>query len=257
MARSTWRPTPRPSATTTGGLTLNGTINIGNASGTTSGQLNFVGAQTLGYVADRFSRRRATRRPAMANPGALTIGGAWASRSRARTARSATTRPRASRSCPTPLINQGTIDDDVKGGAINVDRHQFGIPCGARGDERQEPWPEQHLERALAPSRPTAARSYPMAPGRTTAPITVSDSGTLALEGTGSLGGGATWGQSEERWYSRGRSIIREHPGPERPVAELPARARHDQGRCGGGGERGHADWHVQPVAPAAARSPG
>ena len=34
--------------TITNGLTLDGTIDLGNASGSTSGQLNFVGAQALG-----------------------------------------------------------------------------------------------------------------------------------------------------------------------------------------------------------------
>ncbi len=63
--------------TVTGGLTLNGTINIGNASRHTSGQLNFVGAQTLGGTGSIVfggSGNQINTAASNGNSGTLTIG---------------------------------------------------------------------------------------------------------------------------------------------------------------------------------------
>ena len=102
--------------TVTGGLTLNGTIDLGNASGSTYGRLNFVGAQTFtGSGSVLFggagsSSDQVTTAASNGDSGTLTIGAGITIHGKAGSIGNSSL----------PLINQGTIADDVSGGVLNV-----------------------------------------------------------------------------------------------------------------------------------------
>jgi len=104
--------------TTTGGLTLNGTIDIGNASSsTTSSRINFVGAQTLGgsgtviFGGDvNGPLNQIDTAVSNGDSGTLTIGSGITIEGKNGQVGNASL----------PLINQGTINDNVSGGTLNV-----------------------------------------------------------------------------------------------------------------------------------------
>ncbi len=103
--------------TITNGLTLDGTIDLGNASGSTAGQLNFVGAQALGGTGSIVfggSGGNAINTAANGDSGTLTIGSGITIDGKHGTI------GYNNSGNETPLVNQGTIDNDVSGGGFNV-----------------------------------------------------------------------------------------------------------------------------------------
>ncbi len=101
--------------TITGGLTLNGTIDLGNASGSSSGMLSFVGAQTLaGSGSILFggfgTYNQTTTAATNSDSGTLTIGPGITIHGKAGSIGNSAL----------PLINQGTITDDVSGGSLTI-----------------------------------------------------------------------------------------------------------------------------------------
>ena len=166
--------------TVTGGLTLNGTINLGNASGSTYGQLNFVGAQTFGGTGSVLfggsGDNAITTAANNGDSGTLTIGAGITIHGK-----------NGSIGNPAlPLINQGTIADDVSGGVLNV----YGTNWTDTGPLQASNGGELVLN---GPWTSTASIS-----------ITANGGGEVVLAGTYSVDAGASIGGSGGTVYFAG-----------------------------------------------------
>ncbi len=164
--------------TITGGLTLNGTVNLGNASGSTYGRLHFVGAQTLGGMGSVIlggnpDYNAITTATSNGDAGTLTIGAGITIHGKYGSIGNSAL----------PLINQGTIADDVSGGAIGI--------SGTN-------WTNSGPLEASGGGELVLTGTW-----TDTGPITV-NTGTVYLEGAGSLGAGAGFSGSGGTVYFEG-----------------------------------------------------
>ncbi|MGO9915353.1 MAG: hypothetical protein ACLQIB_11655, partial [Isosphaeraceae bacterium] len=173
--------------TVTSGLTLNGTINLGNASGSTYGRLNFVGAQTLGgsgtvlFGGDSNNNDRITTAVSSGDSGKLTIGSGITLEGENGLIGNASL----------PLINQGTINDDVSGGAFNI----YGTNWSNTGTLEASNGGSLSLNGTWANTGPITASGgtvYLNGTWTNTGPFTAS-AGTMDLAGAGTFGTGVSF----------------------------------------------------------------
>jgi RHS repeat-associated protein len=185
--------------TITDGLTLNGIVAMGNAGGSTYGELDFVGAQTLSGTGSIVFGARGNNGINTAgsngDSGALTIGSGITIDGKSGTI-GYNGVGTGSEGTATPLANQGTIDDDVKGGVINV----YGANWTNTGTLEATSGGELGLNGSWTSSGPiTADDGLIETAGTWTdfAPITAVNGGGYNLEGNYSLGAGASLGGND------------------------------------------------------------
>ena len=192
--------------TVKGGLTLNGTIAIGNSTGSSYGQLNFVGAQSLGgsgaIVFGGNGGNQINTAASNGDSGALTIGAGITIHGKI--GMIGYNAPGNQAQGPaTPLINQGTIADDVKGGGINV----YGANWSNSGTLEGTNSGGLGLNNTWTSTGLITADGGSVEPAGTWTdygPMTVSDAGSLTLTGAYSLGAGASIGGDGGTVYIEG-----------------------------------------------------
>ena len=172
--------------TVTGGLTLNGTIDLDNFWGTTRGQLRFVGAQTLGgsgsvlFGGNGNESDQITTATSNGDSGTLTIGSGITIHGKYGVIGNSSL----------PLINQGTIAADISGGQIVINGTNWtnsGTLHASNGGELyfQGTWTNPE------PITVNAGEVVLTGTWTDTAPITAIGSNG-GLEGTANLGGSSS-----------------------------------------------------------------
>jgi RHS repeat-associated protein len=192
--------------TITGGLTLSGTIDIGNAAGSTQGALDFQGAQTFGGTgtvvfggSTGYPGNQISTASSGGDSGTLTIGPGITIKGQ----NGNIGWNRNNNGVFTPLVNQGTIDADVSGGAIQI----YGANLTNSGTLQATGGSSLYLNLGWTNSGSITADASNLYFGgiwSDTGPITVNSGSSLVLQGSFNPGAGANIGGNGGTVYVEG-----------------------------------------------------